>query len=88
MIKRRASCSSFKQHSVSLWVSLSLSLSLFSFSLSSSSFFRRSSSNQKFNLPTRPRPLRRAPDLFESTGRKYPACRSRLWRKRFPSTPW
>ena len=28
MIKRRASCSSFKQHSVSLWVSLSLSLSL------------------------------------------------------------
>ena len=27
MIKRRASCSSFKQHSVSLWVSLSLSLS-------------------------------------------------------------
>ena len=33
MIKRRASCSSFKQHSVSLWVSLSLSLSLFSFSL-------------------------------------------------------
>ena len=36
MIKRRASCSSFKQHSVSLCVSLSLSLSL---SLSSPSLF-------------------------------------------------
>ena len=36
MIKRRASCSSFKQHSVSLWVCLSLLLlSFFLFFLSS-----------------------------------------------------
>jgi len=83
MIKRRASCSSFKQHSVSLWVSLSLSSpSLF---LPLLSFVAR---RQKFNLPTRRRPLRRAPDLFESTGRKYRSCRSRLWRKRWSSTPW